>query len=220
MKMSVTQIERMIRQDIERMPSASPSNVLMVSADASADERQKAASRLLRRYRAFSSNENISESARQTVDRLQAIVIEAHRSLKEGKPEAVKPKRSLLNSRESLLQEGMRLVDMQSWAKAYAVLARAQRLGMMDPLSMAYLGWAQYHHKGLDPEERVREGSSHINLAYQFEQVHPDICYFFVFLLVENKRPESMQTCIDMRRKFQDDARFVQLQNKLQATLR
>jgi hypothetical protein len=220
MKMSVTQIERMIRQDIERMPSASPSSVLMVSADASVDERQKAVSRLLRRYRSFSNNRNISESSRQSVDRLKSLVIEAHRALKDGMPDASKSKRSLLSSKESLLQEGMRLVNMQSWAQAYAVLARAQRLDMTDPLSMAYFGWAQYHHKGLDLGERVQEGSSHINLAYQFDQSHPDICYFFVFLIVESRRPESMQLCIDMRRKFPDDARFVKLQEKLQATLR
>ena len=215
MKISVKQIEGLIREEIERMPSASPSSVLMVPADASADERKKAVRRLLRRYKAFSNNENLSESARRDAERLQAFVVEADRSLREGMPEVSKPKQSLLSSKESLLQEGIRLVNMQRWPHAYAVLARAQQQEMRDPLSMAYFGWAQYHHKALEPEKRRKEGASHINLAYQFDQDHPDICYFFVFLLVESQRPESVQFCIDMRRKFPDDVRFVKLQERL-----
>ena len=154
------------------------------------------------------------------VRRLQDLVTMARREFMRNPQARPQPSRTLLSSKESLLKEGMRLVATQRWAEAYTVLARAQRLDMMDPLSMAYFGWSQYHHKGLDPEDRVREGTSHINLAYQFDNSHPDICYFFAVLLMEHKRVDALQHCIDMRRKFPDDERFVKLQETLQASLR
>lgn len=216
-QMTAGQISRIIAHDIERMPSSTPARILMIEVTAGEPERKTAAMRLLRRYKDFARNPNISAEDRQHAENLRQLVAEAYRRLRNGDNRPIRGNKGLY-TKEDLLREGIRYLQRSEWTEAYALLLRAHKMDSSDPTVLACLGWSRIHNPLLDLAEREREGLEEISLAYQLEPGNPETCFYLASAQLRMEQYNVVRLLIQgARTAHPSDTRFAALEKELNA---
>jgi tetratricopeptide (TPR) repeat protein len=125
------------------------------------------------------------EDVRRQAEELKGLVYKAYKALKRGGDDlsSISMVAEQAVDEEWLLSEGQRLLQAGNWARADAVLTRAHRIRIDNPIVLSNLGWARFHNPNREPDTREDEAIDLLILATQFDPLDVNARFYLACAL-------------------------------------
>tara|TARA_B110000037_G_C16993117_1_gene453963 strand:+ start:100 stop:780 length:681 start_codon:yes stop_codon:yes gene_type:complete len=180
-----TKLLALLNADLDRLKGQDNFTILGISPKCTQVVAEEAGSRNIKRYQEILRGD-ISTEIRLAAQQMLTIVTGAAATVAKARQGSVEQQSpvdtSNMTTEERAFLQGKKAFSNRDYILARKCFKRArdERLDSVD--NLAWLGWAIYHDKEIEKEDRVKEAFDMLRLASSFNPHHEDGQYFLAYV--------------------------------------